>query len=163
MVKLTAEQPKKIKENIHRAIVEYFSVTASKLEKKLKSGCVYFLYKNGPIEGTVSIKIGNTKKLLERLMGHNAECGISLSSVLFITVPDFVELLERIIQELLTAHQVDYRCMQCSKTHVEMFTFALLEGESEESGFRALMDIMGPWIINWAQALEEIRPFVRLH
>jgi len=68
----------------------------------------------------------------------------------------FAHLFEKVIHELLVAHQYDIWC-RCGSTHVEMFLFERIEGDHNGTiSYRKTMDRLAPTFEKWMKAFQDL-------
>ncbi|KAF9343442.1 hypothetical protein BGX34_006766, partial [Mortierella sp. NVP85] len=112
---------------------------------------------------TIALKIGFSTKLSGRLYDHSTKCGMNIKQLR--TFPNIEEreppvpfgyLFEKVVQELLIAHQHDVWC-RCGSAHVEMFLFERIEGDHNgTSSYRKTMERLAPTFEKWMKAFQDL-------
>ena len=123
----------------------------------------FFLYDHLVSNATIALKIGFSTKLSGRLYDHSTKCGMNTKQLR--TFPNieereppvpFAYLFEKVVQELLIAHQHDVWC-RCGSAHVEMFLFERIEGDHNgTNSYRKTMDRLAPTFEKWMKAFQDL-------
>ncbi|KAG0307733.1 hypothetical protein BGZ98_009932 [Dissophora globulifera] len=113
-------------------------------------------------KNSILVKIGCTGNSKKRLQAFAA----SAKRGCCIKTPDFENslsvcfpiLLESILHQVFVYHQVDIpcHCQGIRSTHIEIFRFERLAGESDEDAFNEAMKIVKPHIDRWEMAFSKL-------
>ncbi|KAG0305204.1 hypothetical protein BGZ98_004462 [Dissophora globulifera] len=171
-----------VKESIRKAIKDYFeyyictqdermnhsmpsekSEIANKYIEFPREGIIYLTAVDKDrwqvTSDSVLVKIGCTGDLNQRKKDYEKDAKLGCC----ITIPGsgncppvrFPFLLESILQQIFTYHQVDIRC-HCSVKHKEIFRFDRLPGESVEEAFSEAEKTVNLHIDKWVEALSTL-------
>ncbi|KAG0311979.1 hypothetical protein BGZ99_009814, partial [Dissophora globulifera] len=108
---------------------------------------------------SVLVKIGCTSDLDKRRKNYEQDaergCCITIPGSENYSSVCFPFLLESILQQVFTFHQVDIPC-PCKKKHIEIFHFDRLPGENDEDAFKEATKTVKLHIDKWAEALSSL-------
>ncbi|KAF9980306.1 hypothetical protein BGZ65_005263 [Modicella reniformis] len=116
---------------------------------------------------SIALKIGYSTNPGNRLSDHYIKCNMrsDLSRTFPNALPDagktqgslpFAHLFEKVIHELLVAHQHDIWCM-CRHTHLEMFWFERVPGDEDGSeSYERAMNRLIPTFEKWMRAFQNL-------
>ncbi|KAI8603323.1 hypothetical protein EDD21DRAFT_369410 [Dissophora ornata] len=108
---------------------------------------------------SVALKIGYSKSPVDRIAHHRESCTISEErSRIFPTqgpLP-FAHLFEKIVHEILVAHQHDIWC-SCKTTHTEMFWFDRVPGDTNGTeSYDAALALLEPILNKWMDSIRQL-------